>query len=301
MDGRANTSQEQVLLVDDNPTNLQVLYKTLENSGYTLLAARDGEQALSIAAKTIPSLILLDIMMPGIDGFEVCKRLKADPATASIPVIFLSALTDTDAKVQGFELGAIDFVSKPFQGEEVRARVNTQLRIHRLEMELARRNAELEDENRQILNAVTESIIGLDDKQRVSSLNPQAERLLGRPLSQCIGKPLSELLEFTESRERVSSALAERRAIAVEQLDVRSLPGKVGATVAMYGSPLEDGGMVLVLRDISEWLASQRALSAAQDELHNQRQHLAHMERLSTGGEMAAGIAHEVNQPLTAV
>lgn len=301
MDERVRTSQEQILLVDDNPTNLQVLYKTLEDTGHTLLAARDGEQALSIAGKAIPSLILLDIMMPGIDGFEVCKRLKADPETRGIPVIFLSALTDIDAKVKGFALGAVDYISKPFQGNEVRARVRTQLRIHRLEMELARRNAELEDENRQILNAVTESIIGLDDSLRISSLNPQAEHLLGSPLRKCVGEPLADLLVFRDEVERINRALAERRAIAVEQVAVSALAGGQVATVAMYGSPLEGGGMVLVLRDISEWLENQRALSAAQDELHSQRQHLAHMERLSTGGEMAAGIAHEVNQPLTAV
>ena len=299
MDGRTGTPDEQVLLVDDNPTNLQVLYKTLEGSGYTLLAARDGEQALSIAAKAVPSLILLDIMMPGIDGFEVCRRLKADPVTQGIPVIFLSALTDTDAKVQGFELGAIDYISKPFQGDEVRARVSTQLRIHRLEMELARRNAELEDENRQILHAVSESIIGVDAKLRISSLNPQAENLLGQRLTKSLGQPLSNLLQFNAQEETVFTALAERSAIRIEEIEV--LAANRSSTVAMYGSPLEEGGMVLVLRDIGEWLENQRALNAAQEELHNQRQHLAHMERLSTGGEMAAGIAHEVNQPLTAV
>ncbi len=301
MDESVSTSREQILLVDDNPTNLQVLYKTLEDCGHTLLAARDGEQALSIAAKAIPSLILLDIMMPGMDGFEVCRRLKADPETQNIPVIFLSALTDTDAKVQGFTLGAVDYISKPFQGDEVKARVRTQLRIYRLEMELARRNAELEDENRQIINAVSESIIGLDSKLRVTSLNPQAERLLGRKLQQCIGEPLGEVLEFNEHAERIDEALAERSNISLEEVEATSLANASTTTVAMYGSPLEDGGMVLVMRDIGEWLESQRALNAARDELHNQRQHLAHMERLSTGGEMAAGIAHEVNQPLTAV
>ncbi len=301
MDQPTPVSQEQILLVDDNPTNLQVLYKTLEETGYTLLAARDGEQALSIASKAIPSLILLDIMMPGIDGFEVCRRLKADPETAGIPVIFLSALTDTDAKVEGFTLGAVDYISKPFQGDEVRARVRTQLRIHRLEMELARRNAELEDENRQILNAVAESIVGLDDKLRISSLNPQAEALLGRELEQCIGEPLSKVLSFESQSQTITQALSERRIITVEQVAVRTREGQSSTTVALFASPLDGGGLVLVLRDISEWLESQQALNAAQDELHSQRQHLAHMERLSTGGEMAAGIAHEVNQPLTAV
>ena len=137
---------ESLLLVDDNPTNLQVLYQTLETTGCKLLVAKNGETALSIAQKVSPDLILLDIMMPGIDGFEVCRRLKADRATAAIPVIFLSALTDTKDKVQGLQLGAVDYVSKPFQPDEVIARVNTHLTIHRLKREVEKKKDALENE-----------------------------------------------------------------------------------------------------------------------------------------------------------
>jgi sigma-B regulation protein RsbU (phosphoserine phosphatase) len=137
---------ESLLLVDDNPTNLQVLYQTLETTGCKLLVAKNGETALSIAQKAAPDLILLDIMMPGIDGFEVCRRLKADAATAGIPVIFLSALTDTKDKVQGLQLGAVDYVSKPFQPDEVIARVDTHLTIHRLKREVEEKKDALEDE-----------------------------------------------------------------------------------------------------------------------------------------------------------
>ena len=141
-----NKENEALLLVDDNPTNLQVLYQTLENTGCKLLVAKNGETALSIAQKASPDLILLDIMMPGIDGFEVCRRLKDSPDTANIPVIFLSALTDTKDKVQGLQLGAVDYVSKPFQPDEVIARVNTHLTIHRLKQEVERKKDALEDE-----------------------------------------------------------------------------------------------------------------------------------------------------------
>ncbi len=137
---------EALLLVDDNPTNLQVLYQTLETTGCKLLVAKNGETALSIAQKAAPDLILLDIMMPGIDGFEVCRRLKNDPATANIPVIFLSALSDTKDKVQGLQLGAVDYVSKPFQPDEVIARVNTHLTIHRLKREVEKKKDALENE-----------------------------------------------------------------------------------------------------------------------------------------------------------
>jgi sigma-B regulation protein RsbU (phosphoserine phosphatase) len=141
-----NNENEALLLVDDNPTNLQVLYQTLETTGCKLLVAKNGETALAIAQKAAPDLILLDIMMPDIDGFEVCRRLKDNPDTANIPVIFLSALTDTKDKVQGLQLGAVDYVSKPFQPDEVIARVNTHLTIHRLKREVEQKKDALEDE-----------------------------------------------------------------------------------------------------------------------------------------------------------
>jgi serine phosphatase RsbU (regulator of sigma subunit) len=137
---------EKILLVDDNPTNLQVLFQSLDGRGYNLLVAKNGEIALNIARKALPNLILLDIMMPGIDGYEVCRQLKADPLTYDIPVIFLSALGETKDKVQGLDLGAVDYVTKPFQPDEVIARVNTHLTIYRLKREVQAKHDELEDE-----------------------------------------------------------------------------------------------------------------------------------------------------------
>ncbi len=138
-------AEEAILLVDDNPTNLQLLFETLDGRGYKLLIAKDGKSALSIAGKAQPNLILLDIMMPEIDGYEVCRQLKANPATAEIPVIFLSALTETKDKVQGLDLGAVDYVTKPFQPDEVIARVNTHLTIYRLNKKLQEANDLLEE------------------------------------------------------------------------------------------------------------------------------------------------------------
>ena len=142
-----NGAEEAILLVDDNPTNLQLLFETLDGRGYKLLIAKDGHTALSIAGKALPNLILLDIMMPEIDGYEVCRQLKADPATAEIPVIFLSALTDTKDKVHGLDLGAVDYVTKPFQPDEVIARVNTHLTVYRLKQALDEKNEELLEAN----------------------------------------------------------------------------------------------------------------------------------------------------------
>jgi DNA-binding NtrC family response regulator len=134
------------LLVDDNATNLQVLYQTLEGRGYRLLAARNGRDALSIAQRAVPDLILLDVMMPEMDGFETCARLKVDARTRDIAVIFLSALAEASDRVRGLELGAVDFVNKPFQAQEVLARVRTHLTIRDLQKQLRQRNQELEHE-----------------------------------------------------------------------------------------------------------------------------------------------------------
>lgn len=141
---------ESVLLVDDDPTNLAVLRETLKGQDYRLLMAKSGEQALSVASKGRPALVLLDVMMPGIDGFETCERLKADPETADSAVIFLSALDEAKDKVRGLELGAVDFISKPFDAQEVIARVETHLKIRRLERSLMRKNRELEEVNQRM-------------------------------------------------------------------------------------------------------------------------------------------------------
>jgi sigma-B regulation protein RsbU (phosphoserine phosphatase) len=138
--------RETLLLVDDNPTNLQVLRQTLQGIDCKIFIAKSGERALSISVEDHPDLILLDIMMPGIDGFEVCRRLKSDKSTEDIPIIFLSALGETEDKVKGLQLGAVDYISKPFQPEEVKARVATHLTIHRLKREVQNQRDQLEHE-----------------------------------------------------------------------------------------------------------------------------------------------------------
>src|SRR5262245_59910854 len=133
----------RILLVDDDVTNLDVLRHTLDGRDYRLFVTRNGENAIEVARRVHPLLILLDIVMPGIDGYETCRRLKEDPETREAAVIFLSALDETKDKVRGLEVGAVDFVSKPFQSEEVVARVNTHLTLQRLRRQLEARNAEL--------------------------------------------------------------------------------------------------------------------------------------------------------------
>lgn len=135
-----------ILVVDDTPTNLEILFDLLTNYGFKILVAEDGESALQKAAYASPDLILLDILMPGIDGFETCSRLKANESTRDIPVIFMTALSETADKVRGLQVGAVDYVTKPLQHEEVLARVQTHLRLRSLTKQLQAQNVQLEQE-----------------------------------------------------------------------------------------------------------------------------------------------------------
>lgn len=129
---RPADTRPKLLLVDDEPTNLQVLRQILQDD-YRLLFAKDGDKALELAAREAPALVLLDVMMPGMTGHEVCARLKAQPATAAIPVIFVTALADVEDEARGFEVGAVDYITKPVSPAIVRARVRTHLSLVRVD------------------------------------------------------------------------------------------------------------------------------------------------------------------------
>jgi DNA-binding response OmpR family regulator len=144
-----NTNPASILVVDDTPASLKLLTDIMKAEGYEVRSAISGALALHAAESDPPDLILLDIRMPEIDGFEVCRRLKATPATQDIPVIFVSAASETDEKVQGFQLGAVDYVTKPYQRDELLSRVRAHLELHQLRHHLAEivdeRTTELRD------------------------------------------------------------------------------------------------------------------------------------------------------------
>lgn len=129
----------KILVVDDTPANLEVVTEILADAGYIVSTALSGDRAIKRLQTYVPDLILLDIQMPGIDGFETCRQLKENPAIAYVPVIFMTAVADTDSKVKGFLLGAVDYITKPFQEAELLARVNTHLQLSFLTQQLERR------------------------------------------------------------------------------------------------------------------------------------------------------------------
>ncbi|MEH2266194.1 sensor histidine kinase [Nostoc sp.] len=153
-----------VLIVDDTPTNLEVVSETLSDAGFDIAIATSGDRALQQVERRLPDLILLDVMMPGIDGFETCRRLKANDRTCHIPIIFMTALSDSDSKVKALELGAVDYIVKPFYEKEVLARVSTHLQLSlltkTLASQVAQKAAELEASQLQLIQNEKMSALG---------------------------------------------------------------------------------------------------------------------------------------------
>ena len=155
-----DTKLKAILIVDDAPDNLLMLFSYLEDQGYRILLAEDGETALQIAQFKAPDLILLDVLMPGIDGFETCRRLKSKPSTKDIPVIFLTALSEKVNKVQGFKSGGVDYITKPSEQEEILVRIQTHLKLRQMRQDLDRQNLEQQKalEFESLLRRVTDKL-----------------------------------------------------------------------------------------------------------------------------------------------
>jgi DNA-binding response OmpR family regulator len=209
----------KILIVDDTPANIGVILSYLRDQGYKMLVAEDGESAIEQVAFVKPDLILLDIMMPGLNGFETCARLKADKETADIPVIFMSALNETVDKVKGFQLGAVDYITKPFQQEEVLARIKTHIKLVNLRKELKTTNTTLE-------NRIRERTV------RLQEVNEELDRFLYRS-SHDLRRPLTTLL-----------GLVEVANITLADNDARELFAQVGLTAVQMDNLLKKLQMV---------------------------------------------------------
>lgn len=186
-----------ILIVDDAPLNVDALRKMMVEQGYQTFVANSGERALAIALRVRPDLILLDVVMPGMDGFETCRQLKAHAGTAGIPVIFMSARTGTDDIVAGFEIGAVDYIGKPLRLAEVRARVRTQLQI--------RSNSATQQEQaerlRTIVDSMAEGLMIIEASGRIQYANPACDQYLGYASKELAGHSISELLSPPVAQE----------------------------------------------------------------------------------------------------
>lgn len=192
-----DTTAGDILIVDDTPDNLNFLSRVLSEKGYKVRAVTTGTQALVAAQLRPPDLILLDINMPGMDGFEVCTRLKTDEKLQGIPVIFLSSLTDTQDKLKAFSLGGVDYITKPFQIEEVQARVTTHFKLHRFQLALEKHNQNQAANHEAVLNNIADGVLVLDLQGNFLSANPALLGMVSKKdLQEMIAKPLEKTIRW---------------------------------------------------------------------------------------------------------
>lgn len=244
-----------ILLVDDNPKNLQILNNFLREQNYRTAIAKSGEAALTSVLIDKPDLILLDIMMPLMDGFEVCQRLKDNPETAEIPVIFVTALTETNNKLKGFQVGGVDYITKPFHKEEVLARIQTHLTLKWQRDEMARLNRELEDINDKLVIANQNkdrlfSVIGHDMRGPLSNIMNllrllDDDALTSEERKELIEESLRSLRYTYDMLENLLFwAKAQKSELAVEIVPIK-LSEVVEENIVMMESMARDKGILL--------------------------------------------------------
>jgi len=259
-DAAPSNYQSTVLIIDDTPANLGVMVECLETQGLRVLIAQDGEEGLRRAELVRPDIILLDVMMPRLDGFEVCRRLKSMAAVQDTPVIFMTALSESREKILGFEVGGVDYVTKPIEINELRARVTTHLRLHAMKMQLSARNAQLHAEITRG-NAATEAL----EEQRAGLEKQVAARTA--ELNQRNRQLQAEIAD----RERLQRALLastdhEQRHLAQELHDGLG-QDLVGLSMLMHGAMAEvTAGIVPSLSEMERMtLVVRHALKACHD------------------------------------
>lgn len=249
---------EIILIVDDTPANIDVLRRMLEMEGYRISAAPSGIVALKIASRLKPALILLDVMMPGLSGYETCQRLRENPDTASTPIIFVTAKGDVEDVVCGFDAGANDYIAKPFRREEVLARVQTHLALYRRNQELKEQG----DRLRAIVNNVADGILIFDSQGRIRFLNPAAEYQLGSHGGSLLGADLECVMDVAHAQRYREAALQAHpdfhgyREVTLLRRNGDSLLVDMAVSPASAGEPMFVG----IFRDASERRGAEECL-----------------------------------------
>ncbi len=269
MDTNSDELIADILIVDDKLENIRFLSDFLSTQKYQVRKAINGQSALRAARSLPPDLILLDINMPGMGGYEVCEQLKQDPATSEIPIVFLSAGNEVSDKVQAFQVGGADYITKPFQLEEILAKLQTHLKVKSLQKTLEIRNQELqqtiatlqqtraalaasEAELRALLNSMTELILIFDGEGKYLKVANTNTKLLYKPNEERIGRHLSEILPQPQAEillNGIQQALQTNQNIEVEYSLILD-PGNTELRANI--SPILPNTVLCVVRDISE-------------------------------------------------
>jgi len=252
-----------ILVVDDSPTTIDLLVRILEDAGFEVAAADNGRSALDLVPRLRPDLILMDVAMPVMDGFQACRILKNDTQFQAIPVIFITARTDIGDLSRGYQVGGVDYIRKPFQKEEVILRIRAQLDLRRLNSELTHRNEQLAA----ILGNIMEGTLVIDCRGRISNANPAALQQLGYELPELIGRPLTELApglagpwaDSPLSGDCGAGDEFHSRAYSLQRKDDGPLPVELHAT-NLLGSAGDCIGGLIAFRDIAPEQESERRL-----------------------------------------
>jgi PAS domain S-box-containing protein len=288
-----------IFLVDDIAANRETLCELLETEDYRLVEAANGPTALQLAAETAPDLILLDVMMPGMDGYEVCRRLRADPNLAEVPVIMITALDDQDSRLAGLEAGADDFISKPFNRAELRARVRTITRLNRY-----RRLVEVQDRLRESEARFHKLAEHSDEVFWFRTVSPMRLTYVSPAVTKTWGVPVARLYEdpqlwtkaiHPDDQPRVQAAYEAMLSGALVQFHEEyrvNKPDGSARWVLDSGTPIRNAaGTIVSLGGVARDITERK----------NAEEHLLRAQRVENIGMLAAGIAHDFNNALAPI
>ncbi|MDF7801748.1 response regulator [Pontiellaceae bacterium B1224] len=290
--------KDRILVIDDNRATRMFLVSMLQNAGYEVLAAETGTEGIEIADSQDLHLILLDIILPDISGYEVCRILKGKQASKTRPIVFISALNDEDAYIKGLRLGALDLITKPINIKILLTKVRTLVQLSKDECQLKQMHSELQDscntlkQFSQALDNASDGVVIGDRQGAIVYANTSFERLIGRSIN---GKNGLQLSRFVSDKATLDKAIHHAQEGISLNILLHVIRGEESIPVQIKCSPILDGdnlpsGLLFVVVDESEREAALKVRTKLEADL-------LHAQKLESVGQLASGIAHEINTP----